>query len=336
MGELFIDSGLTSIGDVTFNNVANNRSCNNIFRNCQKLTSVGNITINLKSLTSAQYIFANTPSLKHIGSFNVNLVDDTPISFNSAFANCGITDYSSVNIPINANLQQCFSGGQLNSIENIPNYKEVIRTATNLNSAFNNTQIENVPDLVIDNTIVINRMFLGCKKLREVASITGNANITNITEIFSECDKLEHISKVSFPNMQKSTDLFSHCNIFYMSGKSNSTGQIVIDYFNLGKALAISKNEITNNAYDGMFNFHQCPTPVKINFQCNIGTIIEKTGWLSNINGLPDVETLNSFADHALTLDSAYTLKVSKNIYSLFTSEILAKLSAKNWTIASA
>ena len=335
MGELFVDSGLTSVGDVTLNNVANNRRCHGIFRNCQKLTSVGNISINLKGLISAQDIFSNTPLLKHIESFNINLVD-TSISFYNAFANCGITDYSSVNIPINANLQQCFSGGQLNSIENIPNYKEVIRTATNLSNTFNSTQIENVPDLVIDNATTIDRMFFGCKKLKEVGSITGNANITNITEIFRECDKLERISKVSFPNMQKSTDIFSHCNILYMSGKSNSTGQIVIDYLNLGKALAISKNEITNNAYDGMFAFYKCPTPVKINFQCDIGTIIEKTGWLGNDNGLPDVETLNSFADHALTLDSAYTLKVSKNIYSLFTSEILAKLSAKNWTIASA
>jgi hypothetical protein len=335
MGELFVDSGLTSVGDVTLNNVANNRRCHGIFRNCQKLTSVGNISINLKGLISVQDIFSNTPLLKHIESFNINLVD-TSISFYNAFANCGITDYSSVNIPINASLPQCFAGGQLKLIENIPNYKEVIRTATNLSNTFNSTQIENVPDLVIDNATVIDHMFFGCKKLREVASITGNANITNITEIFRECDKLERISKVSFPNMQKSTDLYSHCNILYMSGKSNSTGQIVIDYLNLGKTLAISKNEITNNAYDGMFGFFQCPTPVKINFQCNIGTIIEKTGWLGNINGLPDVETLNSFADHALALDSPYTLKVSKNIYSLFTSEILAKLSAKNWTIASA
>ncbi len=334
MGELFVDSGLTSVGDVTLNNVANNRRCHGIFRNCQKLTSVGNISINLKGLISVQDIFSNTPLLKHIESFNINLVD-TSISFYNAFANCGITDYSSVNIPINASLPQCFAGGQLKLIENIPNYKEVIRTATNLSNTFNSTQIENVPDLVIDNATVIDHMFFGCKKLREVASITGNANITNITEIFRECDKLERISKVSFPNMQKSTDLYSHCNILYMSGKSNSTGQIVIDYLNLGKTLAISKNEITNNAYDGMFGFFQCPTPVKINFQCNIGTIIEKTGWLGNINGLPDVETLNSFADHALALDSPYTLKVSKNIYSIFTSEILAKLSAKNWTIAS-
>ena len=334
MDGLFTNSGLTSIGNVTLNNVDNNRSCNSIFENCQKLTSVGNITINLKGLINAQRIFANTPLLKHIESFNINLVDAS-ISFANAFENCGLTDYSSVNIPINANLLRCFQGGQLNSIENIPNYKEVIRTSTNLDSVFAGTQIESVPDLVIDNATTIRSMFNGCKKLREVASITGNANITNITEIFRDCYKLEHISKVSFPNMQKSTDMASHCNILYTSGKSNSTGQIVIDYLNLGKALAISKNEITNNAYDGMFGFFQCPTPVKINFQCDIGTIIEKTGWLGNINGLPDVETLNSFADHALTLDSAYTLKVSKNIYSLFTSEILAKLSAKNWTIAS-
>ena len=190
---------------------------------------------------------------------------------------------------------------------------------------------------MIDNTTQIGNMFNNCKKLREVGSITGNANITQLSGLLRECDKLEHVSKISFPNMQKVTNIDAHSYILYMSGKLNSTGQIIIDYLNLGKTLAVNENEITDGRlYYNIFSFFQCPTPVKINFQCDIGTIIEKTGWLGNANGLPDVETLNSFADHALTLDSAYTLKVSKNIYSLFTSEILAKLSAKNWTIASA
>ena len=142
----------------------------------------------------------------------------------------------------------------LASIESIPDYKEVIRTATLLQSTFKSTQIENVPDIVIDNTTQIGNMFLGCKKLREVGSITGNANITQLTGLLRECDKLEHISKISFPNMQKSTSINAYSHILFMSGKSNSTGQIIIDYLNLGKALAISKNEITNNAYDSMFN----------------------------------------------------------------------------------
>ena len=131
MSALFYDSGLTSIGDITLSNVDNNRACDQIFEKCQKLTSVGNITIDLKGLKTANNIFKDTPLLKHIESFNINLVDAS-ISFASAFENCGLTDYSSVNIPINANLLRCFQGGQLNSIENIPNYKEVIRTSTNL------------------------------------------------------------------------------------------------------------------------------------------------------------------------------------------------------------
>lgn len=327
--------GPFTLGNISITgNAKNDVEC--MFQN-SGVTSIGNMIVKSKAKDYAGYIcvFNGATKLQHIGNLQIDTSENTSTSVTSMFMNCGLADYSNVHLPLNASMNDTFNGSSLASIESIPDYKEVIRTATNLNSAFNNTQIENVPDLVIDNTTVINRMFFGCKKLREVASITGNANITNITEIFRECDKLERISKVSFPNMQKSTDANSHCYILYMSGKSNSTGQIIIDYLNFGKALAISKNEITNNAYDWMFGFYQCPTPVKINFQCDIGTIIEKTNWLSNDNGLPDVETLNSFADHALTLDSAYTLKVSKNIYSLFTSEILAKLSAKNWTIAS-
>ena len=335
MSALFYDSGLTSIGDITLSNVDNNRACDQIFEKCQKLTSVGNITIDLKGLKTANNIFKDTPLLKHIESFNINLVDAS-ISFASAFENCGLTDYSSVNIPINANLLRCFQGGQLNSIENIPNYKEVIRTSTNLDSVFARTQIESVPDLVIDNSTVLNNMFAECQKLISVGNITGEVVISSIGSMFNNCVNLQQISKIAFPNTKQFTVINANYNAFVNIGKTNATGKVIINYLDFGKALSINKNNITNSAYYNMFTFGGSPTPVKINFQCDIGTAIEKTGWLGNINGLPDVETLNSFADHALTLDSAYTLKVSKNIYSLFTSEILAKLSAKNWTIASA
>ena len=301
------------------------------------VTSIGNMVVKskLKDYVGYTYVFNGATKLQHIDNLQIDTSENTRASVGGMFMNCELADYSNVHLPLNVDMDHTFDGSSLASIESIPDYKEVIRTATLLQFTFRSTQIENVPDLVIDNATQIGNMFFNCKKLREVGSITGNANITQMGYLLRECDKLEHISKISFPNMQKLKNIYSAQYMFFMSGRSNSTGQIIIDYLNLGKALAISKNEITNNAYDGMFQFFQCPTPVKINFQCDIGTIIEKTVWLGNINGLPDVETLNSFADHALTLDSAYTLKVSKNIYSLFTSEILAKLSAKNWTIAS-
>ena len=158
----------------------------------------------------------------------------------------------------------------------------------------------------------------------------------SIGSMFRNCVNLQQISKIAFPNTKQFTAINANYNAFIDIGKTNATGKVIINYLDFGKALSINKNNITNSAYGNMFTFGGSPTPVKINFQCDIGTAIEKTGWFNNIKGLPDVETLNSFADHALTLDSAYTLKVSKNIYSIFTSEILAKLSAKNWTIASA
>jgi hypothetical protein len=301
------------------------------------VTSIGNMVVKSKAKDYAgyTYVFSGATKLQHIGNLKIDTSDNARASVGCMFQNCGLADYSNVHLPLNVDMDSTFEGSSLASIESIPDYKEVIRTATLLRFTFKSSQIENVPDIVIDNATRIDGMFSNCKKLREVGSITGDANITQLTALLRECDKLEHISKISFPNMQKVTNINAHAHMLYMSGKLNSTGQIIIDYLNLGKALAISKNEIANNAYGSMFNFYQCPTPVKINFQCDIGTIIEKTAWLDNLNGLPDVETLNSFADHALTLDSAYTLKVSKKIYSLFTSEILAKLSAKNWTIAS-
>lgn len=337
MNNVFYGSGLTSVGDVTLNNVDNNDGCQNMFNNCQKLKSVGNVNINMKRTNGMFYInclFMNTPLLTHLESFTVN-TNALQVICTEVFRNTGLIDYSGVNLPLNANLGGCFNGSQLGSIENIPNYKEVIRTSTNLYSVFCGTQIESVPDLVIDNSTSLSYMFKGCQKLKEIGNITGEAVISNMLEMFRECPKLEHISKISFPSMVQFTANPPAQNILYQSGKTNETGQIVIDYLDFGNALAVSKEKVTNNAYINIFNFVQCPTPVKINFQCGVGTVIENTGWFSNSNGLPDEETLDSFAEHALTLDSAYTLKVTKAHYALFTEEILAKLSAKNWTIAS-
>ena len=327
--------GPFTLGNISITSNAVN-DVQSMFQN-SGVTSIENMVVKSKAKDYANYtyIFSGATKLQHIGNLKIDTSDNARASVGCMFMNCGLADYSNVHLPLNVDMDSTFEGSSLSSIESIPDYKEVIRTATLLQSTFKSTQIENVPDLVIDSTTKIGNMFFNCKKLREVGSITGNANIAHMGYLFRECDKLEHISKISFPNMQKLMTIYCSRYMFYMSGKFNSTGQIVIDYLNLGKALAISKDESTNNEYYAMFNFFQCPTPVKINFQCDIGTIIEKTDWLGNDNGLPDVETLNSFADHALTLDSAYTLKVSKNIYSIFTSEILAKLSAKNWTIAS-
>lgn len=337
---IFRGSGLISIGDISIN-MPKCPSANNMFNSCSQLTSVGNVTIktnnSVNNVGNYNGLFASTTSLEHIGKVNIDTsLNTSGINLESAFTNCGLIDYSNISLPLNANLGGIFTNAQLNNITNIFNYKEVIRTATNLTSAFLNTQIESVPDLVIDNSTSLANMFAECRKLISVGNITGEAVISNMGSIFRSCISLQQISKISFPNMKQLTQNAAIYRAFLGVGGSNATGKVVINYLDFGKALSINKDEITNNAYDGMFLFTGSPTPVKINFQCDIGTIIAKTSWLDNSNGLPDVETLNSFADHALTLDSSYTLKVSKNIYSLFTSEILAKLSAKNWTIASA
>lgn len=339
MSSLFAKSGLTSIGDITIN-IAGVRDVGGMFYDCISLVSVGNIIINdsTDKQITLNSLFRNTPLLKQVKGLTINAPNATEIKCNSMFQGSGLTDYSNINLPLNAEMNKIFIDSSLTSIESIPNYKEVIRTAINLGDAFRNSQIESVPDLVIDNSPTLSFIFYQCSKLKEVGNITGNANITSISDIFRGCPKLEHISKISLPNVNGSGS-YAYARLLVDSGTQNTSGKIIIDHLNFGNILSLRKEQAKKEVYDNMFGFGGgglLSSTVKINFQCDIGTVIEYTNLFSNSVSLPDVETLNSFADHALTLDSAYTLKVSKNIYSLFTSEILAKLSAKNWTIASA
>lgn len=339
MVNLFGKSGLTSIGDVTVN-IAGVYDVGSMFSGCSSLVSVGNITINDSTDKKIWLsdLFNNTPLLKQIKGLTINAPNATEIKCNNLFKGSGLTDYSNINLPLNAEMNKIFTDSSLTSIESIPNYKEVIRTAVNLGDAFRNSQIESVPDLVIDNSPMLSFMFYQCSKLKEVGNITGNANITSMSDIFRGCPKLEHISKISLPNVNGSGS-YAYTRLLLDSGTQNTSRKIIIDHLNFGNILSLRKEQAKKEVYDNMFGFGgggSLSSTVKINFQCDIGTVIEYTNLFSNSLSLPDVETLNSFADHALTLDSAYTLKVSKNIYSLFTSEILAKLSAKNWTIASA
>lgn len=339
MSSLFAKSGLTSIGDITIN-IAGVRDVGGMFYDCISLVSVGNIIINdsTDKQITLNSLFRNTPLLKQVKGLTINAPNATEIKCNSMFQGSGLTDYSNINLPLNAEMNKIFIDSSLTSIESIPNYKEVIRTAINLGDAFRNSQIESVPDLVIDNSPTLSFIFYQCSKLKEVGNITGNANITSISDIFRGCPKLEHISKISLPNVNGSGS-YAYARLLVDSGTQNTSGKIIIDHLNFGNILSLRKEQAKKEVYDNMFGFGGgglLSSTVKINFQCDIGTVIEYTNLFSNSVSLPDVKTLNSFADHALTLDSAYTLKVSKNIYSLFTSEILAKLSAKNWTIASA
>ena len=336
MVNLFRKSGLTSIGDITIN-ISGVYSVSSMFIECSSLVSVGNITINNSTDKKIwlDRLFYKTPLLKQVKELTINVPNATEIKCNEMFSGSGLTDYSNINLPLNAEMNKIFIDSSLTSIESIPNYKEVIRTAINLGEAFKNSQIESVPDLVIDNSTTLSFMFYQCSKLKEVGNITGNANITSMSDIFRGCPKLEHISKISLPNVNGSGS-YIYSRLLLDSGLENTSRKIIIDYLNFGNILSLRKEQAKKEAYDNMFGFGGGSSlTVEINFQCDIGTVIEYTNLFSNSTRLPDVETLNSFADHALTLDSAYTLKVSKNIYSIFTSEILAKLSAKNWTIAS-
>lgn len=329
--------GPFTLGNISITGNAKN-DVENMFQN-SGVTSIGNMVVKSKAKDYAgyTYVFNGTTKLQHIGNLQIDTSENASASVSCMFMNCGLVDYSNVHLPLNVNMSSTFEGSSLASIESIPNYKEVIRTSTKLNSVFASTQIESVPDLVIDNSESLEGMFRNCKKLISVGNITGEVVISNINTMFSSCIKLQQISKISFPNVKQFMQNRASYKVFEHIGSSNDTGEVIINYLDFGKALSFNKEKVNNSAYESTFLFFgNSSTSIKINFQCDIGTVIECTGLFSNSASIPDVETLNSFADHALTLDSAYTLKVSKNIYSLFTSEILAKLSAKNWTIASA
>lgn len=326
---LFRNSGLTKIGNITFNT----NECStyaSIFENCTKLESVGNVVINSsKQNKNMQRMFNRTPLLKSIGSLNIEQSEYIQYMFEG----CGLSDYSNIQFPNNSNIEGMFLNSNLNDITTINNYREIIDTALNLNKTFSGTKITVLPDISISNTKFCNNTFSNTE-LINVGSIIINTNISNMYQLFNGSKSLNIIDKLDFKNIifDKNNSYRDIINQSAIGSIDMQNKKLIISYADFSNLLVNYTHESGNNSLTALFIGGLQKRILSIHFYGTIGTGISYTNLFSD--NICDSITIESFAECALSLNTPFTLYVGKHNIDLFTSDILEKLSAKNWTIA--
>lgn len=307
---MFADSGITSIGNINvIQNGGGKGGIDSMFNNCTSLRSVGVLTIGSKARNSLNNIFKGCSSLETIEGI-VFEDNSTGADLGATFNGCSkLSDFSFINIPLKSGLMNTFKDTGLNDITSIQNYYEVIRTATRLDNAFSGTKITSVPDLLIDNTCTsIECMFYNCKSLISVGNFeyngTGGSN-----GLFNSCSKLKTIEKVSVPNSLYVGSMFAMDNDLQY-----------VRYFDMS----------SSTKADLMFYKEGSQTTIPIQFIFK-GVVKVVPGHMFLFTF--DLETWKSFVECAEEKSTAYTCKIGTDNLALFTSEMLATMSNKNWSV---
>ena len=323
LNNMFGNSGLTSIGDFTFSNEVDGEhqkgDLGGIFDQCKSLKHIGNVNVSYS--TSYSNFFNECISLESIG--NISLTNESCNVYTGLFKNTPITDevLSKLFIPEGANLASCFWGTKITDLTKLNNYYNIIKTATNLDSTFRASSLLSVPDLDIVNSTTLNNMFDSCLKLKTVGSLTyygtGTAN-----SMFTQCSALETIDKIDFPNTPSAQSMF------VLGGDKLGGSLKRIDYLDL------SSYELTSGWMALFYAYCTFTEPKHIGFEGKVTkTIAEGLNTTNSIKLLLDLESWQKFVECAETLSSPYTYSIQATNFALFTEEMLATMSAKNWTI---
>ena len=312
---IFGNSGIETIGDV---NIKTNGNISDLFANCSNLISTGNVRIeNTSRNFYTNRIFSNCPKLNHMDSCEVVLNQGGDIS--SFFYQCSsMGDFSRVTLPTKCKITSVFDGSGLTNISDIPNYYEVVKTATEANSAFRGCKVTSIPDLEINCNA--SYIFANNKQLKNVGEIVikGNRVCDNM---FAYDDNLETIAKLDIKDAKENYYLFRSASnlksINYYDCTKISTKGTNPEWCRLETGVGAGTGKITH-----------------LIFQGTVGIYILYDG-LIETNPL-DLESISSLINCLQSLGYEETLTVHPTTFNLITTDLFAIASNKNWTIASA
>ena len=315
--DMFIRSGLTSIGDITVTNETGQKvNYSGMFRQCANLKSIGNV--NIIYSTSYSYLFSGCPLLETIGE--VHLGNECTNDYDSLFLDTSLKDdmLPKIFLPEGASLPSTFSNTKITDLTKLNNYYNVIKKALSLNKTFYKSQLTFVPDLDIDDSASCTAMFSSCRKIETVGSIvykgTGSCN-----GMFDSCEILTTVEKLDIKNSSNVGSLFCRDvnlqRVGYLDISSATSANMM---------LYIYRNHYSQPLYLGFEGFIKKDVVNKDNF------LITFNGVIANLT----LETWQKFIECIESCTTATTLKVGATNFALFTEEMLATMSAKNWTVA--
>ena len=323
----FAESGLASIGNIKLSNII---ECNDVFSSCNLLTNVGEVSIDCNNSVSysgnCNNIFKSCTALTELVGFTIsNAV--TP-SLIAGFYACGLlTNYTNINIPVNCDCSNLFVGSGLSDITTLPDYSRWIKYATAIDGCFAGSKITSVPDLVITSATSAIRMFSLCENLTSVGQLIFTQTINSINSMFQRCPNLKTIQELNIANMTHTK--YQNSNIIFKN--SDDIAVKISDLYLEILTHNISESGINSVTYENIFNRWTEHT-LDITFSCDVGTVIDSTFLF---RGIVTQATVDSFAEHAVTLSTPYTLKVYVEIMRLFNQDILRTLNDKGWSVAS-
>ena len=313
-----------NVQSVKFGSTAKARDILQPFNGCSKLENIEGLS--LASAVPNQTIGTQRPDglfggCAALPNDNIQTIMDTlkvPESggydFKNAFNGCKLLTSVPEKVAKYAiSIEYTFASTGIKNLENI-----TFELTDNAISAFQSSGVESVNNVSFPVSKSAYRMFYNCTKLTNVSGLNMPL-VENARETFNGCTTLEIVGRMELSNCKNIFQTFLAC------GKLQS-----IEYLDWSYAWTNGSSDQPTNS--STFN----GAITNLTHVIFGGTIGKYFIYGTPFGAVLDLESVQSFVEHAASLSSPVTLTVRKSTFELFTEEMLTSLAAKNWTIANA
>lgn len=207
--------------------------------------------------------------------------------------------------------------------------------------AFEETGILSIKNIRMPLMVQAKSAFKNCKNLTEVDGLDC-PKLINTTNMFHS-SAVESIKRLNVPELLNAARMFQYCNALISIDKFEvpKVKDVIYTFCGCSKLETIGYIDMTTVWKNGNATLTTNPQTFdstgkisRIIFGGEIGKYVIYGSAM--VNNTLDVESLQSFIDHADTLPEAVTLTLNKSSFALLTEEMISELAAKNWTVASA
>ena len=312
------DKKLMYAPKIDTSNVTNMRS---MFGDCASLISVP--SFNTSNVTIMNYMFGGCSKITSVQYFDTSNVTSMTQMFNNCNNLKSVPLFNTSNV---TNMYGMFSG--CTSITSVPELDT--SKVTDMDFMLDDCSgLTSVPLFDTSNVTSMRFMFSSCQNLKTVPAF-NTSNVTNMYGMFSRCDSLTTIPAFDTSKVNNFDSMFARCNslttiegISFKSFKDSTMGN---DY--------LYGMYINNSTRKAVFKDIGYQSTAK---QFNTESM---KNWGVNSDEIPDarqslIDSLITYSfDRATAGYPTCTITLSSNTKSLLTSEEIAQIEAKGFTIS--
>ena len=290
-----------------------------MFANCSRLTSVPQL--DTSKTTIFNYMFNECYSLTTIPQFDTSKVESMYGMFNGCYNLTSIPQLNTSNVTQMTNMfNECYNLTTIPQLDTSKN-KSMYRMFYECSS------LTSVPELNTSNVTDMSYVFQYCSRLTTVPQL-DTSNVTQMGRMFQDCNSLTSVPELDTSKVTSMSQMFYNCDsLTSIEGISvKSMGNIgTYDLFGYATNKSIRKFLIKDIGYNSK------QTSIDISYVTN---------WGVNSDTITDarqslIDSLITYSyDRATTGYSTCTIKLSSTTKALLTTDELAQITAKGYTVA--